>query len=157
LQTFLPYPNIKLSLKTLDNKRLGKQRVESKVIIDLLLGRKNNRWINHPAVKMWKNHEELLKYYYNLSIDEWIKRGFNNNMEKEKCKNLVDIKTPAWFGYYKLHKSHKCNLLRKNFKYYSEFWPNEDINAPYWWPVELKDKKKQKLIDLYWNKELINV
>ena len=40
MQTFLPYPDIQKSLESLDNKRLGKQRVESYQIISAITGRK---------------------------------------------------------------------------------------------------------------------
>ena len=36
MQTFLPEDNFQLSLKHLDNKRLGKQRVESNMILEIL-------------------------------------------------------------------------------------------------------------------------
>ena len=39
MQVFLPYPDFKKSLESLDNKRLGKQRVEAKQILNVLLNR----------------------------------------------------------------------------------------------------------------------
>jgi len=54
MQTFLPYPNLKKSIKCLDNKRLGKQRVKAHQILNILLKRtKTKGWKNHPAIKMW--------------------------------------------------------------------------------------------------------
>lgn len=38
MQTFLPYPSIIKSLRCLDNKRLGKQRVETLQILRALRG-----------------------------------------------------------------------------------------------------------------------
>lgn len=37
MQTFLPYPDFALSAKVLDNKRLGKQRLEAKQILEINL------------------------------------------------------------------------------------------------------------------------
>ena len=63
MQTFLPHPNIRKSLKSLDSRRLGKQRVEAHQILNILLNRtKTKGWRNHPAVKMWKGHVNALNY-----------------------------------------------------------------------------------------------
>lgn len=53
MQTFLPYPSFRESAKCLDNKRLGKQRVECIQIIKAINNPKYG-WQNHPAVKMWR-------------------------------------------------------------------------------------------------------
>ena len=64
MQTFLPYPNLSKSLKTLDRQRLGKQRVEAFQILNILLERTDRKgWKNHPAVKMWSGYENALKLY----------------------------------------------------------------------------------------------
>ena len=133
MQTFLPYPNFKRSVNVLDNKRLGKQRVEAFQILNILLKRtKSKAWINHPAVKMWKGCPNALKSYLNESIREWVSRGFKNNMDKENISGK--IKMPPWIGNKKFHSSHKSNLLRKDKKYYSKFKWKERSNLPYVWP-----------------------
>jgi hypothetical protein len=82
MQTFLPYPDFIQSAKCLDYKRLGKQRVESKQILDILNGdSKSNAWKNHPAVLMWKGYEHELQVYHDIMICEWIYRGYKNNMK----------------------------------------------------------------------------
>jgi hypothetical protein len=89
MQTFLPYADLTESLRVLDNKRLGKQRVETYQIISAITGRLKldgtpyKGWINHPCSVMWRNHVPLLKMYLNASIDEWVSRGFKNTMDKE--------------------------------------------------------------------------
>jgi len=140
MQTFLPYDSYYLSAKCLDNKRLGKQRVEAKQILDILLGRaKLNKfgkisWVNHPAVKMWKGFEPSLCDYMNTMIQEWIDRGFNNSMEFEFLNNKRII-LPEWLGYSPLHSSHRSNLLKKNYEYYSQFNWKDQIGLPYYWPI----------------------
>ncbi len=137
MQTFLPYSDIKESLKSLDNKRLGKQRVETSQIIKAILGRPKldgtpyKGWVNHPCCVMWRNHVPLLKLYLNISIDEWVKRGFKNTMEKE----IIDepITYPEWWGDDRFHNSHKSNLLKKDFDFYSKYnWRVSPTN-PYVW------------------------
>ena len=63
MQTFLPYSDFERSAKTLDYKRLGKQRVEAYQILQALSD-PNYGWQNHPAVKMWRGYEEALVAYY---------------------------------------------------------------------------------------------
>jgi len=75
MQTFLPYSDFRKSLESLDNKRLGKQRVEAYQIISAITGRlrKDGKpykgWLNHPCSVMWRDYVNALKQYYNDSID----------------------------------------------------------------------------------------
>jgi len=81
MQTFLPHMNLVKAISMLDNKRLGKQRVEAIQIASCLL-EKETRWKNHPAVLMWKGYEEyLVVWYLYTAIRTYEMRGFKN----EKC------------------------------------------------------------------------
>lgn len=134
MQTFLPSKNFKECAKILDYKRLGKQRVEAKQILNILLGRTTSTaWVNHPAVKMWKGYENTLKYYYNCILEEWIKRGYNNTMCFEEVYNPIIY--PAWFNNDEVFSSHRSNLLRKNKEYYSQFKWIESDDLLYIWPI----------------------
>lgn len=62
MQTFLPYVNFAESAKCLDYRRLGKQRVEAKQILDVLNG-KTTAWQNHPCVKALKYYLKIIKQY----------------------------------------------------------------------------------------------
>jgi len=57
MQTFLPYSNFYESAKVLDQKRLGKQRVEVLQLLNSIKASKEDRpykgWKNHPCRKMW--------------------------------------------------------------------------------------------------------
>ena len=147
MQTFLPYANFVLSAKVLDSKRLGKQRLEAKQIIETLEKiesgdiYKNGRkigWLNHPAVLMWKGHKELLKNYYNAILSEWISRGFKNTMIF--MEGIVVEEKPDWFGEERFHSSHRSNLLRKNKEFYIQYGWLEPDNLPYYWPKQIRDK-----------------
>ena len=134
MQTFLPYPDFKKSVEVLDYRRLGKQRVETFQVLNILLGRTNTKgWINHPVTKMWRGYEAALQQYQNFTIQEWINRGYKNNMSFESI--LVQAKMPPWIGDEKLHISHRSNLLRKDWEYYSVYF-NEDPSLPYFWPTD---------------------
>lgn len=133
MQTFLPYPDFRKSLEALDNKRLGKQRVEAFQILNIILNRTQTKgWRNHPAVKMWTKHPNALKLYLNTAIEIWIKRGFQNTMKLEKITGKIIF--PNWIGNKKFHSSHKSNLLRKDFEFYSKFNWKESPNLEYLWP-----------------------
>lgn len=131
MQTFLPYPDVIDSLIVLDNKRLGKQRVEAYQIY-LALTVPSYGWKHHPATLMWRGYESALIYYMNNCITEWVKRGFNNNMARG---NVGNVTFPPWFGDERLHASHRSNLLRKDPVYYSQFQWTEPNDLPYYWPV----------------------
>jgi hypothetical protein len=133
MQTFVPYADFKRTAEILDYRRLGKQRVETFQILNILLDRtESSGWRNHPAVRMWRGFETALQHYQNTVIQEWINRGYKNNMSFENIDN--EIIYPTWFGDDKVHRSHRSNLLRKNFEYYSEFF-NEPTDLEYHWPI----------------------
>ncbi len=137
MQTFLPYSDFKLSVSCIDNKRLGKQRVEALQILNILTGKQTTKgFINHPIVEMWKGYENALRLYMNVCIEEWIRRGFNNNMKIEAI-DKKEIVFPPWLGDSRLHSSHRCNLLRKNYEFYSKYgWMENSMNylsVPYFW------------------------
>ena len=116
MQTFLPYRSFRESAKVLDWRRLGKQRVEGMQIINAIEGKKRKDgkpykgWLNHPATVMWRPYVNALKHYTNVIIREWIGRGYNNNMEIYKIKQ---IEVPHWLGKESFHSSHRSILLRK--------------------------------------------
>src|ERR671917_433293 len=62
MQTFTPYADFEQALRTLDLKRLGKQRVEVIQIVRALTV-PGYAWSSHPAVLMWKGYEEPLGRY----------------------------------------------------------------------------------------------
>lgn len=129
MQTFLPYPDFKQSLHHLDNRRLGKQRVECKQILNALTN--GGGWANHPAVKMWAGYEEALKLYMNTAIQVWVQRGYKNTMPIVEVGKVV---LPPWIGG-PIHATHRANLLRKNPKFYGHYDWTEDPSTPYFWPV----------------------
>lgn len=149
MQTFLPYPDFLKSASCLDKKRAMKQVVETSQIIDCLLGFGSLRWRNHPAVRMWAGHEDALTEYYNI----FFKHCFDYhkiNFVKLKIKNLANINYtyPKWLGNPDFHASHRSNLLRKDFLFYSRFNWTEDSKMEYVWPVN-KDGSFIDSIDLW--------
>ena len=132
MQTFLPYKGFRLSAQTLDYRRLGKQRVEAYQILNVILERTDTKgWRNHPITKMWVGYENALKLYFNICVDEWIKRGYNKHMLLEEITG--DVVYPHWLGNDLIHSSHRANLLRKDKEFYSQYMWIEDSSNPYCW------------------------
>lgn len=141
MQTFLPYPDFAKSLSSLDDRRLGKQRVEAKQIINIIEHLKNrgdfNRgtiaWANHPATIMWEKNLDALKIYYNTCLLIWQSRGFQNI--KLKPENILSrFEMPWWIGKEQFHLAHQSNLIRKDKEYYTPKFGDVPANKPYLWP-----------------------
>jgi hypothetical protein len=128
----------------LDDKRLGKQRVETIQILNALIKPGINGWRNHPAVKMWRGHELALCNYGIWVCFAWVQRGFKDSCYGKIQQIAYDyIKEhpnvyahePPWLGNEELHASHRANLLRKDPDWYGQFGWTEDPTLPYVWPV----------------------
>jgi len=130
MQTFLPYPEFNKSATVLDRQRLGKQRVEAYQIMRAIKMR--NGWSNHPIVKMWTGFENALKEYSNEIIEEWIRRGYRNNLEIYNIDGL-NIEYPLWLGNEEFHASHRAALLAKDYSYYSKYGWTEEPRIKYIW------------------------
>jgi hypothetical protein len=113
MQTFMPHANIYASVRVLDSKRLGKQRVEAMQTYNQITKGKGG-YPYHPVNKMWVGYEDALAKYHNACIDEWVDRGFVNNMA----------------------------YIPKDYDYYKHFFPvnkGKDYylnnETPYFWPT----------------------
>lgn len=137
MQTFLPYKDFTKSAKCLDYRRLGKQRVECKQIVNVLMGR-TSAWQNHPAVKMWRGHVPALARYGALVCLEWKSRGYQDSLFPFFVEHTCDeslVVYPSWLGDTLFHLSHQSNLLRKDFVHYSQFFVGVDSSLEYVWPI----------------------
>jgi hypothetical protein len=147
MQTFLPYPSFSKSARVLDDKRLGKQRVECKQILRALgvdvggvsAGR---GWISHPAVLMWRGCEQSLCAYAIAMCDEWMRRKFADSLRPQFIEASRSLRSgwrlwspgPSWLGDHRVHASHRSNLLRKDPVHYGQFGWSEPDDLPYVWP-----------------------
>lgn len=149
MQTFLPYPSYAKSARVLDNKRLGKQRVECKQILRALgvaIGGQSGPgrgWVHHPAVVMWRGYEHSLCNYAIAMCHEWRRRGFADSLLPEFRDAQRYLRggwrlfrpTPTFVGNQQFHASHRSNLLRKDPVHYGQFGWAEPADLPYHWPA----------------------
>lgn len=147
MQTFLPYKSFASSARVLDNKRLGKQRVETMQIMHALVKLQTRTdsavipWGNHPVTKMWFGKESWLFLYQQAVCGEWTKRGFNDTC-LQKTENMVklipnlesQVNPPYWLGLKLFHSTHRANLLRKDPEWYGQWGWKEEPQEGYWYP-----------------------
>ncbi len=140
MQTFLPYPDFAQSLRVLDSRRLGKQRLEAMQLLRAISA-DGSGWSRHPAAAMWRGYTNALKQYHNLAMDEWVRRGYLNRMPKQVIRGKITY--PLWLGDESFHASHRSNLLRKDREYHGAFGWLEPDDLPYVWPVEPVRKSRK--------------
>jgi len=144
VQTFLPYPDFVASAAVLDDRRLGKQRVETYQILRALTWPKYG-WKNHPAVRMWRGFTPALVRYGLDVCDAWEARGradatrsallaFTAGRVPETAALRAGGQLPPWLGEEAVHVSHRSALLRKDPAHYRRFFPTEPDDLPYVWP-----------------------
>lgn len=144
MQTFLPYPGFAESAAVLDDRRLGKQRVETFQTLRAVVWPAYG-WKNHPAVAMWRGFVPALVSYGVAVCDEWTARGradatrpqllaFTEGREATWA-DLVDAGgLPPWIGRDDVHRSHQSSLLRKDPEHYRTAFPDVADDLPYVWP-----------------------
>ena len=149
VQTFTPYADFEKSVRTLDTKRLGKQRVEVIQIVRALTV-PGYAWSSHPAVLMWKGHEEALGRYGLTACQVWTERGFGDTCAATITADLhasgvrsirpyAELAAagvlPGWLFDEALQLSHRSSLLRKDPEHYGPLFPGTPADLDYVWPV----------------------
>ncbi len=149
MQTFTPYSDFSASLAVLDQKRLGKQRVEVIQIIRALTV-PGYAWSSHPAVLMWKGFEEALGRYGLTACEVWLERGFGDSCAATITADLLaygisPIRSytqlaaadalPSWLFDEEVQRSHRSALVRKDPEQYRPAFGDVPDDVPYVWPV----------------------
>lgn len=149
MQTFLPYADFEASARALDQRRLGKQRVECIQIVRGLTV-PDYAWRHHPAVKMWRGHLEALGCYSFVVCDVWTEAGRNDTCRDTIAADLATagvehVRTqdelralgllPSWLGDEAFHLPHRSSLVRKDPEHYEALFPDVPADLPYWYPA----------------------
>lgn len=157
MQTFLPDPDFEATARLLDDRRLGKQRVEALQVLRALT-RDPYGWKNHPAVLMWAGYEEALVAYALAMCAEWRNRGHADTVAATIVEDLraacavVEVRTqaelrsaralPPWLEDEALHHSHRSALVRKDPAHYRPLFPEVADDLPYVWPVRSPARRR---------------
>lgn len=149
MQTFLPHADFARSARVLDDRRLGKQRVETIQVVRAVTV-PTYGWRHHPAALMWKGHEEALGRYGLAMCEAWVERGYADTCAATiradlAAAGITSIRSedelreagamPPWLGDEALHLSHRSNLVRKDAEHYGPRFPGVPDDLPYVWPV----------------------
>jgi hypothetical protein len=145
VQTFLPYSDFRRSAEVLDDRRLGKQRVETLQVLRALVVPEYG-WQRHPAVLMWQGHVDALVVYGLTFVRTWTRRGFadtTHDQIREFAPRSAALSQdelaaagllPAWVGDEAVHASHRSALVRKDRERYGPLFPDVGPDLPYVWP-----------------------
>lgn len=148
MQTFLPYADFRASAEALDERRLGKQRVEALQVFRALT-RSAYGWKHHPAVRMWAGHEEALVRYGLEVCDVWRARGRADTVADTLARDAAEAglltvrsqealavagELPAWLGDDEVHRSHRSKLVQKDPAHYRSRFPDAPEDLDYVWP-----------------------
>ena len=147
MQTFLPYADFTASSAVLDDRRLGKQRVETFQILRALTWPRY-AWKNHPAVSMWRGFVPALVAYGLANCREWSRRGYQDTVSRSLLEFTggrtpsdevltAPGEVPPWLGLDLLHLSHQSSLVRKEPQWYRPYFPDVPDDLPYWWPPDV--------------------
>jgi hypothetical protein len=160
MQTFTPYADFEESLRALDLKRLGKQRLEVIQIVRALT-LPGYAWSSHPAVLMWKGYEEALGRYGLTACKVWTERGFDDTCAATiaadlRTAGITGIRSyhelaandalPPWLFDEAVQLSHRSSLLRKDPEHYGPlFPPDTPRDLDYVWPVRSREVIEREL------------
>lgn len=156
MQTFLPYPDFRASATVLDQRRLGKQRVEALQVLRALI-RPDYGWRHHAAAAMWAGYEEALTRYGLDVCAVWRSRGYGDSVAASLATDLADATgsthvrgqyglaasgdLPPWLGDLEFHRSHQSALVRKDPDHYGRYFPDVPPGLPYVWPASDRPRR----------------
>ena len=120
MQVFICDRMMSKSAQILDNKRLNKQIVEAFQIVEDRLPN-----FNHPAYLFWKNYKEELRMYMFYLCMEYKHRFGKEHKCSSVCLNPTINSFSFILDFELVFLSHKVNLLRKNYEWYSKFFEVE--------------------------------
>ena len=150
MQTFLPYQGFVDSAHVLDQRRLGKQRVETIQVLRALTV-SGYGWRHHPAAAMWAGYEEALVRYGLDVCAVWCERGRADTCAATLVTDMAEAtgrrsvgtqeelaaahELPPWLGQEAFHRSHQAALVRKDPEHYRRYFPGVPDDLPYVWPA----------------------
>lgn len=133
MQVFLSEPTFAACAEVLDTKRLVKQLLEGRQIMNVLAGEQAGKgWKNHPAVKMFEGYEVTLYSYLKAIRDEMQNRGYKWEKNWAVIQDLFnrhfsnDLQaTPYWMldqeKWNRVMITHRGRLWEKDPQHYADY------------------------------------
>jgi hypothetical protein len=147
MQTFMPYSSFNETAKALDYRRLGKQRVEAKQILQVLTEGATG-WASHPIVEAWRGYEEGLSVYGLYICSEWRMRGYKDSLHgwfqakrlilRDGRRHMTEF--PAWVKDPEVNHAYQQVLVWKEPEHYEEVFDMVQLREPTF-PWELLKRK----------------
>lgn len=142
MQVFLSEYTFPEAAEVLDTKRLVKQLLEGRQIMTILANESpSGAWRNHPAVKMFKNHERTLFSYLYAIKEEMQERGYKwetnwNVIYDTYMRNFISEKqdSPAWMQNDEFNNvviTHRGRLHEKAPELYPQYKKEYNIYRDY--------------------------
>lgn len=117
MQIFIPFPCVRKSLKSLDYKRLGKQRLEAWQIIRIIRG-ETTGYQKHPIISTYRKYLPAVIDYYNKCLEEWENRGYQND-KLQPIKLDSEPERPPFWDYKEFTDRHQAILRAKDPLFYT--------------------------------------
>lgn len=144
MQVFVPYDSPYRVATCLDARRLNKQIIECRQILAAIRG-ESNAWMNHPCVRMYRDHAEWLEYYMNCLecyADAYRLEKLNEDSDADEVYNLAkgwsikaDAITPPFLTD-EFCKHHQCRLFTKDPEWYRDFFTHCKESDENWYFVD---------------------
>lgn len=152
VQTWLPYPSFRESIRILNDSHLGLQRLHCLELLEALHDvedsqlpddyERHQMGYQSPICRMWIGYELQLCEYSLQVCDEYSMRKGKRDPIYDKIlfhleaatSDDADMGKPNWFGDIDFHQSHQANLVRLDKAYYTAYFkvnPGHSLQ----WPV----------------------
>lgn len=115
MQIFVPYKEPLEVAKCLDRRRLNKQIIETRQIINAITG-VSAAWFNHPVVHMYRNHLDFLSNY-----ERCLYAYFSGSNETALMFSNEAVRCLPEFINDDLCNQHKRRLYTKDNVHYKQF------------------------------------
>ncbi|MCX8202780.1 MAG: pyrimidine dimer DNA glycosylase [Nitrososphaeria archaeon] len=139
MQVFRPYVDLRRSAAVLDDRRLGKQRVECKQVLKAILRKLGliddglRGWLNHPVVLLYFNEgrpyvRDLVGFFW-ACVEEWRMRGYSSSIGLEDVDPLLGrIEVTEGTPVTRVHEiEYRRILLVKDPEHYVRAFPREEV------------------------------
>lgn len=148
--TWLPYPNLRLSVHVLDSGTLGEQLANCfKILFVAARLRRGDNYRFHVCTRMWRDHHIAVAVLADACLREMEDRGHppivlsprtaeglkKYNMPKDWLDEPMVL--PDWLGHERLHASHRATLKDRMNQWYAQFGWDEPAVSCLWWPGKM--------------------